>query len=220
MIFVNFKTYHQGTGESALSLAKICAEAAKETGVQIIPIVQVADIFRLANQSLTVWTQHVDGINFGPNTGKILPEALITAGAKGTLLNHSENKISKEQVASIIKRVQSLTNNHQPFRVLVCVASVEEGQQIAIFKPDFLALEPPELIGGQISVSQARPEVISDFVNRIKGIPILVGAGIHNRTDVRKALELGAKGILVSSDVVLALNPKQELLNLAEGFLS
>jgi len=218
MIFVNFKTYQQGTGELALSLAKICAEVAKETGVQIIPIVQVADIFRLNSQGLTVWAQHVDSIDFGPNTGKILPEALITAGAKGTLLNHSENKISKERVASTIKRIQSLSN--LDFKVLVCVASVEEGQQIVVFKPDFLAYEPPELIGGQISVSQARPEVISDFVSQIKEVSILVGAGIHHQEDVKKALQLGVKGVLVSSDVVLATSPKQALLNLAGGFLS
>jgi len=220
MIFVNFKTYQQGTGELALSLAKICAEVAKETGVQIIPIVQAVDIFRLASQGLAVWVQHVDNIEFGPNTGKILPEALIAAGVKGTLLNHSENKLSKEQVGSTIKRIQSLTINYQPFKVLVCAESIKEGQQIAVFKPNFLAYEPPELIGGTTSVSQAGPEIISEFVDKIKEIPILVGAGIHNQADVQKALVLGAKGVLVSSDIVLVDNPKQELLNLAEGFLS
>jgi len=219
MIFVNFKTYQQGTGDNAVNLAKICGEVEKESGIQIIPLVQTTDIFRLASQGLTVWAQHVDSISFGANTGKILPEALIAAGAKGTLLNHSENKLSMETIGSILKKVKSLTINHQSsFKVLVCCASVEEGQQIVSFKPDFLAYEPPELIGGEISVSQSKPEIIKEFVNQIRDVPILVGAGIHQSQDVQKTLELGAKGILVSSDVVLSENPKQELLNLAGGF--
>ncbi len=213
MIFVNFKTYQQGTGELALSLAKVCVEVAKETGVQIIPIVQAVDIFRLTSQGLTVWAQHADGIDFGPHTGQILPAAVLAAGARGTLLNHAENKLSLEKIKTVMQKCQGL-------QILVCAESIEEGQQIAVFKPGFLAYEPPELIGEQISVSQARPEIISEFVDKIKEIPILVGAGIHNQADVQKALVLGAKGVLVSSDIVLATNPKQELLNLAEGFLS
>lgn len=196
MIFVNFKTYQQGTGESALSLAKICAEVEKETGIKIIPIVQVVDIFRLASQGLNVWAQHV-----------------FTPGAKGVLLNHAEKKLSWQDLKKIMEK-------RQDFQTLVCSESLEEGQQIAILKPDFLAYEPPELIGGTVSVSQAKPEIISDFVAKIKEVPVLVGAGIHNKEDIKKALELGVKGVLVSSDIVLSENPKQELLNLAGGFLS
>ena len=212
MIFVNFKTYQQGTGERALSLAKICAEVEKETGIKIIPIVQVVDIFRLASQGLNVWAQHMNDIDFGPHTGQILPEALKEAGAKGVLLNHAEKKLSWQDLKKIMEKRQDL-------QTLVCSESIEEGQQIATLKPDFLAYEPPELIGGTVSVSQAKPEIISDFVAKIKEVPILVGAGIHNKEDVQKALELEAKGVLVSSDVVLSENPKQELLKLAGGFI-
>lgn len=211
MIFVNFKTYQQGTGESALSLAKICAEVEKETGIKIIPIVQVVDIFHLVSQGLNVWAQHMDGIDFGPHTGQILPKALKEAGAKGILLNHAEKKLAFEDLKKIMEK-------RQDFQTLVCSESIEEGQQIAPLKPDFLAYEPPELIGGTVSVSQAKPEIISGFVAKIKEVPVLVGAGIHHQEDIKKALELGAKGVLVSSDVVLSENPKQELLNLAGGF--
>jgi len=212
MIFVNFKTYQQGTGESALSLAKICAEVEKETGIKIIPIVQVVDIFRLASQGLNVWAQHMDGIDFGPHTGQILPKALKEAGAKGILLNHAEKKLSLEELKKIMEK-------RQDFQTLVCSESLEEGQQIATLKPDFLAYEPPELIGGAVSVSQTKPEIISDFVAKIKEVPVLVGAGVHQKEDVQKALGLGVKGVLVSSDIVLSENPKQELLNLAGGFV-
>jgi triosephosphate isomerase len=210
MIFVNFKTYQQGTGESALNLAKICQQVSQQTNVPIFPIVQTADIFCLSSQGFSVWAQHVDGIDFGPHTGSLLPQAVLSAGAKGTLLNHTEKKLSLPEVKNIMEKFSGQT--------LICASSLEEGRQLALLKPNFLAYEPPELIGGQVSVSQAQPEVIMAFLNEIKEIPVLVGAGVHQQEDVQKALSLGAKGVLVSSDVVLSENPGQELLNLAQGF--
>jgi len=189
MIFVNFKTYQKGTGKSALLLAKICLEVEKETGIKIIPVVQVVDINLL--KDFNVFTQHVDDISFGPNTGKILPQAIIEAGVKGTLLNHSESKIPFQVIGSTIQKIKALDNN---FKVLVCCESIDEAQEIIEFEPDFLAYEPPELIGGDISVSKAEPEVISDFTKMIKEVPILVGAGIRTGDDVKKAIELKGTG--------------------------
>jgi len=213
MIFVNFKTYQKGTGKSALFLAKNCLEVEKETGVKIIPVVQAVDINLL--KDFNVFTQHVDDISFGPNTGKILPQAVIEAGAKGTLLNHSESKIPFQVIGSTIQKIKALDNN---FKVLVCCESIDEAQEIVEFKPDFLAYEPLELIGGDISVSKAKPEVISEFIKMIEEIPILVGAGIRTKDDVKKAIELKAQGVLVSSDLLLAKDFKKELKELTLAF--
>lgn len=213
MIFVNFKTYQNGTGEATLSLANICRQVEKETTVKIIPVVQVADIFCLTREGLEVWTQHIDDIDFGPNTGQILPQSVIAAGAKGTLLNHSENKLPTQVIGSIVARCSKLG-----LKTLVCTESIEEAKEMIEFHPDLIAYEPPELIGGDISVSTAKPEIIRDFVNEIKEIPVLVGAGIQATKDVRIAVKLGAVGILVSSGVVLAENQKEKLFELAKGF--
>ena len=215
MIFVNFKTYRQGTGEAVVKLIKVCQVVEKKTSVKIFPVVQTVDIFRITNlTSGSVWAQHVDNIEYGQNTGQALPEAIKAAGAQGTLLNHSENKLPVEVIGETIKRCQNLK-----LKVLVCSGNLEEAKEIAAFKPDLLAYEPPELIGSQTaSVSTAKPGVIKNFVTEIKSIPVLVGAGIHSQQDVKKGIKLGAVGILVSSDVVLAQNPEKELLDLAGGF--
>jgi triosephosphate isomerase len=214
MIFVNFKTYEQGTGEKAVRLAKVCQKVATKTKMLIVPVVQTADLFRLTNQGLSVWAQHVDDINYGPNTGQVLPQAVREAGAEGTLINHSENQLPLEMIQTIIKKSHSLK-----LKTLVCTDNLEEAKIITEERPDFLAYEPPEFIGSQTaSVATAKPEVIQDFVKEIKSVPILVGAGIHFQKDVKIALKLGAKGILVASDVVLAKNPEKELLDLAGGF--
>jgi len=213
MIFVNFKTYEQATGEASLILAKICAEVSQITSIKIIPIVQAVDIWRLASQGLEVWAQSADTIDFGAHTGSILPEAVLAAGAKGFLLNHSEKKLSSSDLEKILNKLKI-----KNVPTLVCAEKIDEASSIIGFQPTFIAYEPSELIGGQVSVSQAKPEIISEFIAKITGVPILVGAGIHTPQDVQKALELGAKGILVSSGVVLAPNPREVLLNLARGF--
>lgn len=214
MIFVNFKTYQRGTGEEAVTLARICQEVSQLKVVKIVPVVQVADIFRLAHEGFEVWTQHVDDIGFGPNTGQVLPQAVVEAGSQGTLLNHSEKKLPIEMVTRTIKRCQDLN-----LSVLVCSDNLGEAKQINEASPDFLAYEPPELIGSQtLSVSTGRPEVVRDFVSAFPGVPVLVGAGVHCQEDVQEALALGAKGILVSSDILLSSDPRQSLLDLAAGF--
>jgi len=214
MIFVNFKTFKEGTGEAAVKLAKICQEVGKKTSIKIIPLVQAVDIFRLAQQGFEVWAQHLDDINFGPNTGQILPQAILAAGARGTILNHSENKLPPQVIGSIVSRCQRLG-----LKTLVCAESIEEGKEITELNPDFLAYEPPEFIGSRTtSVSTSKPEVIKSFIKEIKKIPIFVGAGVHSQEDVKIALKLGAKGILVATDIVLAKNPKKELLDLVGGF--
>lgn len=219
MIFVNFKTYQQGTGEAALGLAKICRQVEEKTKVKIIPVVQAVDIFRLNQEGFEVWAQHIDDISFGPYTGQVLPEAVIAAGAKGVLLNHSECKLPVEVVGSIIQRLKTIEQlNNCTIGKLVCAESVGEAKEISQFKPSLIAYEPPELIGGDVSVSSAKPEIIRDFVSQIKEIPVLVGAGIHTQDDVRKAIGLGAVGVLVSSGVVLTKNPRKVLLDLASGF--
>lgn len=215
IIFVNFKTYKEGTGEKAVELAKICQEGVKESGVEIIAAVQAADIFRVASKiSLPVWAQHVDDIDPGPNTGQVLPETILAAGARGTILNHSENKLPVQVIGSTIVRCKNLG-----LKTLVCAESVDEAKEIVEFKPDFLTYEPPEFIGSRTaSVSTAKPGVIKDFVKEIKDIPILVGAGVHSKEDVKIAIKLGAAGVLVATDIVLAKDPKKELIDLARGF--
>ncbi|PIU02440.1 triose-phosphate isomerase [Candidatus Shapirobacteria bacterium CG09_land_8_20_14_0_10_49_15] len=214
MIFVNFKTYEPGIGEAASHLAKICFQVAQATGVKIWPVVSATDLGWGKGE---VWVQHVDDIDYGPNTGRILPAAVKAGGAVGTILNHSECKLSVPVVRATVVRCHKLG-----LKTLVCCESLEEGQALvaeAAARPDFLAYEPPELIGSQTtSVATAQPAVIKDFISQITTLPVLVGAGIHSAEDVQISLKLGAKGILVASSVVLADDPQKELLKLAAVF--
>ena len=211
-IIVNFKNYDSATGEKALELAKICDNVARETGKNITVAVQHADIFRIAKQvDIPVFAQHIDPINFGSNTGFILPEAVKQAGASGTLLNHSEHQIDNDKIEKCVKRARELLLD-----VVICANDPGKGTEVSKFMPDAVAVEPPELIGGDISVSNARPEIISESVQKVKS-NILVGAGVKNGKDVRKAMELGSKGILLASGITKAENPEKVLKDLVSN---
>src|SRR3989344_6872479 len=108
MIILNFKTYESGTGQNAVTMAKICEEVAKESGVKIIPAVQALNIEKVAAVvKIQVFAQHVDAIEYGANTGKILPVEIKAAGAKGSLLNHSENTIMRSEERRVGKECRS-----------------------------------------------------------------------------------------------------------------
>jgi len=203
---VNFKTYKEAAGNRALVLAKVCEKIAKKRKAKVIVCLQPADICISKKISIPVFAQHVDAAEPGQTTGYVTAYDVKKDGAKGTLLNHSEHKMpfSKLRKAVQICRKKNLA-------VVICASSPSEAKKVSRLKPDYIAIEPPELIGGKISVSEAKPEVIEKTTRAIRKIPILCGAGIHQKDDVKKAFQLGAKGILVASAVVKAKNPAKVL---------
>ena len=79
------------------------------------------------------------------------------------------------------------------FVTVVCAKDSKEAAKIAKVSPDFIAVEPPELIGGEVSVSKAKPDIIRESVKAVGGkSKLLVGAGVKTGEDVRIALKLGA----------------------------
>lgn len=213
ILITNFKTYESATGIAALKLAQLHQEIAKEYGVNFAVCPQVTDIWMIASQvDIPVFAHHFDAVTHGQNTGHILPEALKAAGADGSLLNHAEKRIPFTVIADSLNRAREVG-----FFTCVCARDIKEGEEIAALNPDAVAIEPPELIGGDISVSSSSPEIIKGAVARIKGVPVIVGAGVKTGEDVRIALELGARGVLVASGVTKAKDPRAVLVEFAKA---
>jgi triosephosphate isomerase len=212
-IIVNFKAYENATGGKAVALAKRCAHVALETGADIRIAVQTADIAHVASAvDIPVYAQHVDGVGFGKHTGAVLPEAIKDAGAIGSLINHSEWKIPLANIKAAVERCKKLG-----LEIVACADTPEEAAELNGLKPTFIAIEPPELIGGDISVSTAKPEVITSTLDAVN-VPVLAGAGVKNSKDVRVAIDLGVKGVLVASGVVKATDVEDALKELISGF--
>ena len=189
----------------------------QETGVQMGVAVQATDIARIAAAiDMPIFAQHIDPVGFGSYTGHVLPEAARAAGAFGTLLNHSERRIVKDGDFELLKASIARAKEVGLYTV-VCAETPEEGGEIAKFGPDLVAVEPPELIGGDISVSTSQPEVVRGAVELIGSDRTLVGAGVKNAEDVRISIELGASGVLLASGVTKADDPESVLRDLASG---
>jgi triosephosphate isomerase len=215
MIFVNFKTYKESTGELALSLAEAINDVASETGIEVVACPQTADLREIAKTSnRPVWVQHVDGKERGRATGWFPAEIAKGAGAEGALLNHSEHKLSVGVLGETLAKCKEVG-----LKTLVFADNLKEAEIIAKLQPDLISYEPPELVGSKTtSVAKSKPDVIERVVKAIPEIPILVGAGVKNTQDVKVGLKRGAKGFVISSAVILADNPKQVLEDLIKGF--
>lgn len=214
IVILNYKTYLESSGENALELARALKSASEESGITMVAAPQAADIYRIQDQiSLPIFAQHIDPITPGGHTGSNLTETLIEAGISGSLINHSENRM---KLADIDEVIQLCKQND--IESCVCTNNIATSKAIATFSPDAVAVEPPELIGTGIPVSQAQPEVVEDSVKGVKSInkkiKVLCGAGISTGDDMKAAMDLGADGVLLASGIVKAENPKEALLDL------
>lgn len=214
VLIVNFKAYETSIGEKAVELAKLCEEVADQMKVSIAVAVQSPDIHAVSSAvSIPVFAQHVDPDEFGSHTGSVLAEDVKENGAAGTLLNHSEHRLRIDVIEDSIKKAKEAG-----LITVVCANDPDVGKAISTFEPDFVAVEPPELIGGDVSVAEADPEVVTESVMKIdSGHKVIVGAGVKHASDVKKSLELGAVGVLVASGVTKADDPKQAVADLAKG---
>lgn len=214
IVILNYKTYLESSGENALELARALKSASEESGITMVAAPQAADIYRIQDQiSLPIFAQHIDPITPGGHTGSNLIETLIEAGISGSLINHSENRM---KLADIDEVIQLCKQND--IESCVCTNNIATSKAIATFSPDAVAVEPPELIGTGIPVSQAQPEVVEESVKGVKSInkkiKVLCGAGISTGDDMKAAMDLGADGVLLASGIVKAKNPKEALLDL------
>ena len=217
VIIVNFKTYLESTGKRAVELAKQAEKVAKETGANIVVVPQFVDIATIAEAvEIPVFAQHIDPIKPGNCTGHVLAEAVKEAGAVGTLINHSERQLRLIDVDAIIALAKD-----KGLISCVCANNPSVSAAIAAMHPDITSVEPPELIGTGISVSKAKPEIVTDTVKLVHKIDpkmtILCGAGISQAEDVSIALNLGTCGVLVASGIVKAKDPYSVLRAFADA---
>jgi triosephosphate isomerase len=219
VVAVNFKTYPQATGERAVALAKTCEKVSKESGVSMVVAPQIPDIHRVSLAvDIPVFSQHLDPGDPGRYTGHVLGETLVEAGCSGTLVNHSEKRMQLADIEDAIRKAESLD-----LYTIVCTNNPLVSVAAAAMKPSAIAVEPPELIGTGVSVTQAQPEVISGTVDQIrvvnKNVTILCGAGISTGDDVVASIRLGAQGVLLASAVAKSDKPGDVLRGLVEPLL-
>lgn len=215
ILIVNYKAYEEAYTRPGV----IIGEAArglrgKLSATRIILAVPAPLLYKMTTIYDDVYLQHVDPVPTGAYTGYTPAKALQYLPVTGTLVNHSEHKLDYRSVSKIIGDAKSVGRE-----VAACADTPGEAAGLAHLKPDMIAVEPPELIGSGIPVSKAKPEVIVSGVEAVHGVDpsiiVLAGAGINGGEDAVRALQLGARGVLVASAIVKAGDPAAKLEEIA-----
>jgi triosephosphate isomerase len=221
VLILNFKNYLEVSGQGSIKLAKAAQLIYKSLDGRIqVVACPPQPALSIVNEyvDIPVFAQHVDDAKEGSTTGYFIPGIAKSFGAQGSLINHSEHRIDRPET------IRNLVNNLRALQMVsvVCARSASEVSDIAKFKPDYIAIEPPELIGSGKSVSKENPAIVTDSIEAAakvsQEVRVICGAGITDAADVRSALKLGAKGILVASGVIKATSWVDKISELASGY--
>lgn len=218
MFVINCKNYEEIAGDKIVKLAKIIEGVSKKYKVKIALAPPNHLLTKIADLSIPVLAQHVDNTRIGSTTGFIIPELLKTSKIAGSLINHSEHRISNSDIKQLVSRLHKLK-----MISIVCVRNIAEAQKYAKLNPSYIAIEPPELIGSGKAVSKEKPELITKAVTVVKNAnnstKLLCGAGIVSGEDVEKAIQLGAKGILVASGIIKSKNWEKIIVEFSKAMI-
>ena len=213
-LIINFKNYEEVSADGAIRLGQTARQVAEKLQVEIILAPPHPVLALIAREiEIPVICQHIDDEKMGPSTGFMVPEIAKSYGAKGSLINHSEHRIGMNSIARLVERLRRIG-----MVSIVCAQEPQEVVEISTFEPDFIAIEPPELIGSGKAVSKENPTVITKSIEGAGSRSrIICGAGISDKEDVSKAMELGSQGILVASGVIKATSWDKKITELASG---
>ena len=207
LILINTKTFKEGMGNRAHMIANAAQLVAHESGVTIGLAPSFFDLHPISlHFAIPVYAQHVDGFEPGAHTGHITADALKIAGAAGSLINHSERRLTLADIESSVRALQA-----QKLISVICSNNEATSAGAAALGPEYVAIEPPELIGSGVSVSKANPDIIRRSVAAVHAVnpkvKVLTGAGIQSGDCVKIAVDLGTDGVLLASSVVKAKEP-------------
>ena len=210
---VNFKSYIWGI--NAIEFVRKMEKISQESNVYLCAIPQIIDIYRIANDTkIHIYSPHVDSSTPGRGTARILPEAVMEAGADGVLLNHAEKRLPLDIISKTIERVRKVG-----LISMVASRSPEEAEKIAAFGPEVLIAEPPHRIGTLKSVGRDKEFVIQS-VKKVKkvdpSIAVVCGGGVSSGRDVLELLKLGVEGTGASRAIFEAKDSVRKLREMIE----
>jgi triosephosphate isomerase len=220
MLILNLKNYERAAFRSGLEILEKVSEyllSNPDLNNKVFFAPNFLDLGLFVDKfpGLNYIAQHVDLHEGEKTTGWVTPRSLERLGVDRVLLNHSEHRFdSLEDLVALANKLDT-----EGYEVVSCCENLDEARYIRNNANVLaVALEPPELIGTGKSVSNERPEVVSNFIKEFKAVPELtiVGAGVSTEEDVRKGVDLGVEGFIIASAFVNADDHLQKL----QSFLS
>ena len=208
-VLINLKAYDV----DPTAIAGAVDDAATSVDARVALAPQTAALSAVADRDVDTWAQHVSGAGAGSHTGSTHAAAAAAAGATGTILNHSERRLTLDELERAIAAADTAG-----LETVACANTPAQVAAATALGPDMVAVEPPELIGSGVPVSRADPDIVRDAVEAAAAVdpdvPVLCGAGISKGEDLAAAADLGATGVLLASGVAKADDPAAALADL------
>ena len=205
MFIINCKNYNEIAGEKIIMLAKTAEKISKKYKIPIAIAPPHHLIPLIIKFKIIILAQHLDDKKIGSTTGFMVPDIAKKSKINGSIINHSEHRITEKEIRNLLRRMKKLK-----LKSILCVKNINEVKKYAKLNPTYIAIEPPELIGTGRAISTEKPQLITKAVDAVRSAKnstkLLCGAGIISGNDVKRAKELGSKGILVASGVIKAKN--------------
>ena len=139
MFIINCKNYNEISGDKIIKLAKISQRISKKYKIPIAIAPPHHLIPLITKFNVIVLAQHLDDKKVGSTTGFMIPEIAKKSKINGSLINHSEHRISEKEIKNLIKRLKRLR-----LQTVLCVKNVNELKKYLKLNPTFIAIEQQE----------------------------------------------------------------------------
>lgn len=192
-------------GDDVLQLALAADKAAKRWNVDVLMVTPYTEIRRVCENTdrLIILAPYMDILRPGRGMADVLPEALISAGAKGVVINHCEKPLSLNMIKRTIERADELD-----MLSFVCTESIAEAKAVSFFNPDIINPEPTELIG---SGNVSGLDFVSASIQAVKSVNLRIlveqAAGITTGKQVYDFILAGAEAVGAASGICTSSNP-------------
>ncbi|MDH5665405.1 MAG: triose-phosphate isomerase, partial [Nitrosopumilus sp.] len=108
MFVINCKNYEEIAGDKIVKFVKTAEKISRKYKIKIAISPPQHLIGVVSNSSILILAQHVDDSKVGSTTGFVVPELLKKSKVKGSLINHSEHRISSKEIEKLISKLKEL----------------------------------------------------------------------------------------------------------------
>ncbi len=102
MFIINCKNYEEVSGSQITKFVKIAEKISKKYNVKIAIAPPQHLLGQVAASKIPIFAQHLDDSNVGSTTGFMIPELVKKSKIRGSLINHSEHRISSKEISALV----------------------------------------------------------------------------------------------------------------------
>ena len=124
MFIINCKNYDEIAGDKIIKITRVSERISKKYKIPIAIAPPHHLIPLITKFKVTILAQHLDDKKVGSTTGFMVPEIAKKSKIDGTIINHSEHRITEKEIKNLVKRLNKLK-----LKTVLCVKNVNEAKK-------------------------------------------------------------------------------------------